>query len=125
MSDLLERVYQLMKTHDIKPTQLAKQLGMSTSTFTDWSKGKGSPSLKAVMQFAEYFGVSLDYLVYGKEHQNKNIVLEISNPEDDALLKSFHRLSPELRLRAISYIEGMLAAMPSSTSTEDTVKLSS
>ena len=69
MSDLLERVYRLMSKHDIKPTQLAKQLGMSTSTFTDWSKGKGSPSLKAVMQFAEYFDVSLDYLVYGKEHQ--------------------------------------------------------
>ncbi len=125
MSDLLERVYQLMNKHDIKPTQLAKQLGMSTSTFTDWSKGKGSPSLKAVMQFAEYFDVSLDYLVYGNGHQNQNIVVEISNPEDDALLKLFHRLSPELRLKAISYIEGMLAAMPSSASTEDTVKLSS
>lgn len=124
MSDLLERIYQLMNKHDIKPTQLAKQLGMSTSTFTDWGKGKGSPSLKAVMQFAEYFDVSLDYLVYGKEHQNQNIV-EISNPEDDALLKSFHRLSPELRLKATSYIEGMLAAMPSSASTEDSVKLSS
>ena len=60
---------------------------------------KGSPSLKAVMQFAEYFNVSLDYLVYGKENQNQNIV-EISNPEDDALLESFHRLSPELRLKA-------------------------
>ena len=93
MSDLLERVYRLMNKHDIKPTQLAKQLGMSTSTFTDWSKGKGSPSLKAVMQFAEYFDVSLDYLVYGKEHQNQNI-------------------------------EGMLAAMPSSASTEDAAKLS-
>lgn len=123
MSDLLKRVYRLMDQHDIKPTQLAKQLGLSTSTFTDWSKGKGSPSLKAVMQFAEYFDVSLDYLVYGKEHQTQNIV-EISNPEDDALLESFHKLSPELRLKAAGYIEGMVAAMPSSASTEDTAKLS-
>ena len=50
--------------------------------------------------------------------------MEISNPEDDALLESFHRLSPELRLKATGYIEGMLAAMPSSASTEDAAKLS-
>lgn len=125
MSDLLKRIYQLMNKQDIKPTQLAKQLGMSTSTFTDWGKGKGSPSLKAVMQFAEYFNVSLDYLVYGKEQQHQNIV-EISNPEDDALLESFHKLSPELRSKVTSYIEGMLAAMPSFASSEekDNAKLS-
>lgn len=123
MSDLLERIYQLMHKHDIKPTQLSKQLGMSTSTFTDWRKGKGSPSLKAVMQFAEYFNVSLDYLVYGKKQQHQNI-LEISSSEDDALLELFHKLSPELRLKATGYIEGMLAAMPPSASTEDAAKLS-
>lgn len=124
MSDLLKRVYQLMDKQDIKPTQLAKQLGMSTSTFTDWKNSKGSPSLKAVMQFAEYFDVSLDYLVYGKEHQTQN-VLEISSPEDDALLDSFHKLTPELRLKAAGYIEGMVAAMPSTAFTEDAAKLSS
>lgn len=75
------------------------------------------------MQFAEYFDVSLDYLVYGEEHQNQNI-LEISNPEDDALLEAFHKLSPELRLKATGYIEGMLAAMSSPASEEDTAKLS-
>jgi len=123
MSELLERVYRLMNKQNIKPTQLAKQLGMSTSTFTDWGKGKGSPSLKAVMQFAEYFGVSLDYLVYGREYQAQNIV-EISNLEDEALLKSFHKLTPELRLKASGYIEGMVAAMPSVASTEDATKLS-
>ena len=69
MSDLLKRVYDLMEKAEIKPTQLSKELGMSTSTFSDWAKGKGSPSLKAVMQFAEYFDVSLDYLVYGKDMQ--------------------------------------------------------
>ena len=66
MTDLLKRIYKLMDRENIKPTQLAKVLNMSTSTFTDWSKGKGSPSLKAVMQFSEYFDVSIDYLVYGK-----------------------------------------------------------
>lgn len=124
MSDLLERIYRLMSKQDIKPTQLAKQLGMSTSSFTDWGKGKGSPSLKAVMQFADFFDVSLDYLVYGEDHQISNI-LEFSNPEDAALLESFHKLSPDLKAKAMGYIEGMVAAMPQSASEEDVAKLSS
>lgn len=118
MSDLLTRVYELMEKAGIKPTQLAKELKMSTSTFTDWSKGKGSPSLKAVMQFAEYFNVSLDYLVYGK-NQTAPSVLEFSNSEDVALLDKFHSLSPELRQKAIGYIEGMASAMPKQSSKEE------
>lgn len=111
MSGLLERIYQLMNKQGIKPTNLAKQLGLSTSTFTDWSKGKGSPSLKAVMQFSDYFNVSLDYLVYGKEDSPSN-VLELSNQSDRELLDKFHSLTPELQGKLLSYADGMLAAMP-------------
>jgi len=110
MSDLLKRIYELMEQKELKPTQLAKELGLSVSTFTDWRKGKGSPSLNAVIQFSEYFGVSIDYLVYGGS--KKVVRMEISNREDASLLESFHKLTPELRLKAIGYIEGMAATMP-------------
>lgn len=113
MSDLLKRVYALMEKAEIKPTQLAKELGMSTSTFSDWAKGKGSPSLKAVMQFSEYFDVSMDYLVYGKSPETASAsILEFSSSEDVDLLRKFHLLPPELRQKAVGYIEGMVSAMP-------------
>ncbi|MCD8379096.1 MAG: helix-turn-helix transcriptional regulator [Lachnospiraceae bacterium] len=99
-----------MEEKELKPTQLAKELGLSVSTFTDWGKGKGSPSLNAVIQFSEYFGVSIDYLVYGES--KKVVQMEISNREDAALLESFHKLTPELRMKVIGYIEGMIAVMP-------------
>lgn len=117
MSDLLKRVYALMEKAEIKPTQLAKELGMSTSTFSDWAKGKGSPSLKAVMQFSEYFDVSMDYLVYGKSPETASAsILEFSSSEDVDLLRKFHLLPPELRQKAVGYIEGMVSAMPNPSS---------
>lgn len=121
MTDLLKRVYKLMDRENIKPTQLAKTLNMSTSTFSDWGKGKGSPSLKAVMQFAEYFDVSIDYIVYGKEQALST--LEISNPEDEDLLNKFHQLPAELRQKTIGYIEGMISAMPKQTVKEEPQRL--
>ncbi len=121
MTDLLKRVYKLMDRENIKPTQLAKTLNMSTSTFTDWGKGKGSPSLKAVMQFSEYFDVTLDYLVYGKEPTAS--VLEFSNSEDNDLLDKFHQLPEDLRKKAIGYIEGMISAMPKQATKEEKKRL--
>lgn len=113
MSALLDRMKELMKQSDIKPKQLTSELGISNSSFTDWSKGKGSPSLDTVRKFADYFHVSIDYLVNGVEFSN-NKTLEFSNPMDKELLEKFHNLTPELREKLIGYIDGMLAAMPKS-----------
>ncbi len=124
MSDLLKRIHRLREQQGIKPTNLAKQLGMSSSTFTDWGNGKGSPSLKAVIQFAEFFGVSTDYLIYGKEHSNSSIT-EFSNPEDKALLDAFHSLTPELKVKATAYIEGMAATLKEQSLNKKAVNLSS
>lgn len=118
MSDLLTRIHTLMAQNDIKPTQFTKILGISSSSFTDWGKGKGSPSLKTVSQISEYFNVSIDYLVYGNDKHTIS-VLDFSNTEDSAMLEKFHQLTPELRRQALAYMDGMVSAMSAQNSRED------
>lgn len=117
MSTLLDRMKEIMKQSGIKPKQLTAELGISNSSFTDWSKGKGSPSLDTVRKFADYFHVSIDYLVNGVEFSSHK-TLEFSNPIDKELLEKFHSLTPELREKLIGYVDGMLAAMPKSENGE-------
>ena len=64
MSDLLDRVRALMDRSGIKAKQLTDELGISNSSFSDWKKGKGNPSLDTVVKFSDYFHVSIDYLVH-------------------------------------------------------------
>lgn len=45
-----------------KPTPLAKELGISSSTITLWRNGK-LPTSNNLLQVADYFGVSADYLL--------------------------------------------------------------
>lgn len=118
MSALLDRVKELMDQSGIKAKQLTAELGISNSSFTDWGKGKGSPSVDTVTKIADYFHVSIDYLVRGEEHI-KNKQLDFSNPIDKELLDKFHSLTPDLREKLLGYIDGMLAAMPK---TEDSEK---
>ena len=111
MSALIDRMTSIMKQHGINAKRLSEELGISSSSFTDWSKGKGTPSLDKLVKFADYFDVSLDYLVYGKEKFANN-TLEFSNHLDCELLEKFHALSPDLQERLLIYADGMIAAMP-------------
>lgn len=111
MSPLLERVRALMAQSGINAKQLTTELGISNSSFSDWRKGKGSPSVDTIIKFSDYFHVSIDYLIRGEEFTSEKI-LEFSNPLDKELLEKFHILTPELQGKLLAYADGMIAAMP-------------
>ncbi len=123
MSDLLDRVRALMDRSGIKAKQLTDELGISNSSFSDWKKGKGSPSLDTVVKFSDYFHVSIDYLVHGTEFTDgqKDTTskhLDFSNLLDKELLDKFHVLSPELQWKLLGYIDCLLTTMPVSSEGE-------
>lgn len=68
------------------PNTVAKELGISSASITWWKKGERNPSQKTLKSIANYFGVSVNYLL-GKETQIKNndaisdIVIKLSQNE--------------------------------------------
>lgn len=111
---IVDRLIALMDERNLKPAQITRELGISGSSFTDWKKGKGSPSLDVVVKFADYFNVSLDYIVRGEDFKKhlSGDSLEISNKREQTCLKKFRKLTPELQERLLVYADGMIAAMP-------------
>lgn len=83
--NILDRIIGLLGTADQK--QLTDYLGLKKTAFTDWKSGKSNSYRKYLVEIADYFNVSLDYLVYGKE--------SISTLSDDAkeLLEYYNNLS--------------------------------
>lgn len=45
--------------------QVAKEVGLSRSTLSDWKNGEHTPSLETLKKLSAYFNVSIDYLVNG------------------------------------------------------------
>ena len=111
---IVDRLISLMDEHNLKPAQITRELEISGSSFTDWKKGKGSPSLEVAVKFADYFKVSLDYIVRGEDFKNpvSDNSLDISNAKERQCLKKFKKLSPELQDKLLIYADGMIAAMP-------------
>lgn len=59
----------LCAKNGVTPYKVSKATGIATSTLSDWKKGISTPKQDKLMKIADYFGVSLEYLMTGKEPQ--------------------------------------------------------
>ena len=111
-SGILERLEILAAKKDITVSGAISQLKGPNSAASEWKKGKAKPSLAAVVSLADFFGVSLDYLVYGKENNVAAIESLGLTKSQSELLKKFDKLTPELQQRLIAYADFLMADMP-------------
>ena len=58
-----DKLYKLRISKGISQKELADNLGVAQSSINYWEKGQRDPSITVVKKIAEYFGVSLDYLM--------------------------------------------------------------
>ncbi len=56
---------QLLKMDGSTVYRVSKATGIPASTFTDWKNGRSVPKADKLKKIADYFGVSLDYLMGG------------------------------------------------------------
>lgn len=63
----------LLKEKGVKVTDVVKATGISSSTFTDWKKGRYRPKTDKMLLIATYFGVSVEYLEGKTEERNPQI----------------------------------------------------
>lgn len=63
MATLGERLRELRKTKNLKRGELAEILGLGPRIITFYETNDRDPSLKILLALADYFDVSLDYLV--------------------------------------------------------------
>lgn len=92
----IERIKQLTKEKGITIAKMLKDLEMGQGTFSTWKTRGTVPSGATLQKIAEYFGVSVDYLLGKSEQKEKpseegeNVVIVSRNGE-----RLEHRLNPE------------------------------
>ena len=58
--------YMLTLKNDVRPSDVSKETGISSTVFSEWKKGKSQPKIDKLAKIAEYFGVPLEYFT-GKD----------------------------------------------------------
>jgi transcriptional regulator with XRE-family HTH domain len=60
---LYEIFEQLMQERFLTHYGVWKATGVSQSSLSDWKKGKGTPGSQSLSKLADFFGVTVDYLM--------------------------------------------------------------
>jgi transcriptional regulator with XRE-family HTH domain len=66
---------QLLQKYKVTAYKVGKETGIAGSTFTAWKNGISSPKPEKLQKIAEYFGVSIDYLMGAETKSELNIAL--------------------------------------------------
>lgn len=72
---------ELMRDKGINQNELADFLGVKRSTITMYVNGKSYPEFRTLIKIAEFFDVSLDYLVTGERVENQTVRQELGLSE--------------------------------------------
>ncbi len=89
-SNLAKNITELRILNNMTQMELGEKLNYSDKTISKWERAESSPDLSALVEMADLFGVTLDYLV--KSENIEEAVVERKTKE-----ASFNR-------RAVSYI---------------------
>lgn len=82
---------QLLSKHHVTPYKVAKATGVTTTTLTNWKQGKYTPKQDKLQKIADYFGVTLDYLMTGKE-ELKEKSPELTSRDEKDITKTLNKV---------------------------------
>lgn len=96
---LSERLQHICEEHNISMNQLERECGLSNGSLKKWKTS--TPSVDKVKAVADYFGVSVDFLLTGRE-----VMLTAA---DSALLKKWAKLDDFGKEIAMFVIDGEIS----------------
>ena len=86
----------LLKERGITAYKVAQDTGITTATLSSWKKGRYTPKREKLQKIADYFGVTVDYLMTGKEEQKKKTV-ELTARDERDIAKDLNSIMEKLR----------------------------
>lgn len=97
---LSERLKQLRLEAGLTQKQMAEYLNTSQPAYQNWEKGLRSPSKESLEKLAEFFSVSIDYLL------GKN---DIKNPNEKSELELLiGQLNDEQKQKTIRFLNNLI-----------------
>ena len=101
----LEVLDNLMLKHGLNKSSLSKQSGIPYTTIDGfYKKGYANAKLSTLRQLAQFFEVSLDYLVDDNVQENNTIL----NNNENKILSSYRSLNTLGQQKAMEYIRLLL-----------------
>ena len=92
-----ERILKVLKDRNMTQAEFAKQVGIATSTISEWKKRKTNPTADKIMDICNVLQITPEQLLTGKgieDEENINVTSREScfKPYDIQLVQDYHGL---------------------------------
>lgn len=95
MDTIRERISDLITQFNIKGVELAEATSVNASTISRILKGTQIPTADTLYKFAQYFNVTMEYLLTGRESTPENCTDAIQTRDEALLIRYYHQMSEE------------------------------
>ena len=93
---MYERIRLLADAKGINMVTLGKAIGASSGNMSDWKAGRTSPNVEKLIRIADYFNVSVDYIL-GRDDR-----FPAFSPDTYELMRIYDRLDHEGQVIVLS-----------------------
>ena len=98
----------LCKQRGVSCSKAAQEMGINKGTVSVWRNKGTRPQAAQLEKIAEYFGVSVDYLLTGEKENPTSVVADGVDELDKEALDIMHQLPPEKRAAGLAMLRGLL-----------------
>lgn len=108
-----KKLYELRKQKGHSQEELAGKLNVSRQTLSKWELGESTPDMEKLILLCDYFDVSLDELVLGKEIEKKIVNQEnvIAKILDEKILTDDNKKKTKRNLKLIGIILAIIVGV--------------
>ncbi len=95
------RLREMRKKAGLTMKEVGSAVGSAESTMSLYETGKRQPDFCTMKRIADYFGVTVDYLMRSEVEE----ILEKRSSEEQTLLRGYRNLSENDKKEVLEYIE--------------------
>jgi len=93
-----DRLKELCDIRGTTPTTVCRLLGIDSAVVANWKKRGNTPKARTLQALAEYFGMSIDQLLYGEETEHLDPRKYLKDKIDGMSPEELERFEGMLRL---------------------------
>lgn len=93
---------------NLSPNAVATELKIPSGSITAWRNG-ATPRTKSLTKIANYFGVTVDYLLNAEKETPTSVAADGVDELDKEALDIMHQLPPEKRAAGLAMLRGLLS----------------
>lgn len=109
-----ERIFKILKEKNMSQNAFAKQVGLASSTISDWKTKKTNPSADKIMDICRVLEVTPEQLLTGKgidedfvDEMGKAKAATRISQSDMRIIQDIHGMKKEQRNRLMKYIAAL------------------